>query len=592
MLSDILVPQKIGNYYLFQKRVLSFDVTPMLVQGLLLDYTGKTVQIKNKITIALKDFSAQAQISAIKKIASTIGAYDEVVTSLSSSLVVFKEIQLPFLGRDKLEMIVTYEVEALLPFSVDEAVIDFIVTSEDLDKKISTVLVAAVRKEDIDTQYALFEKAELALSVITVDIFALYTLYFHGMYEPHKAGHAILLQQQPEQLLLTTSSSRFSTFKKYLDKIQNLFGRKKVLIPQPETFAPVEITHKQVELLVDIGFDVVRVLYMQDGVLRAVRTIPFGISDIAQTMSMQTGTAYYDMAHDLISAQELQVSEDIVAAELKKIFEEVSKTLLFFEKQEGLVYVKPQKIWFSGWGCNLSKFTQEAQLFFGSHARLVDIEKILNQLSIKVVSKEKLKIDSMLSLALGVFTHFDDNINFLKTFAKKSDNNLLNKQLLTLLSVTILCLGGAFWSSFSVLQKWESSYNSSRKELIKTVGQRMNIDLKNEKSIKTIVEKAQAAFKREKDLWFLFSKQTEQSLLKYLQDLSVNIDRDAIGLDLRFMHLDYEKATLTGTLKNLEAIEVFEEELMGLKFFTLVEIPREVEFSVQLKVKDNQKGSS
>ena len=82
MLSDILVPQKIGNYYLFQKRVLSFDVTPMLVQGLLLDYTGKTVQIKNKITIALKDFSAQAQISAIKKIASTIGAYDEVVTSL------------------------------------------------------------------------------------------------------------------------------------------------------------------------------------------------------------------------------------------------------------------------------------------------------------------------------------------------------------------------------------------------------------------------------------------------------------------------------------------------------------------------------
>ncbi|MCX5924519.1 MAG: pilus assembly protein PilM [Candidatus Dependentiae bacterium] len=591
MLSDILVPEKIGNYYLFQKRVLSFDVTPMLVQGLLLDYTGKTVQIKNKITIALKDFSPQAQISAIKKIASSIGTYDEVVTSLSSSLVVFKEIQLPFLGRDKLEMIVAYEVEALLPFSVDQAVIDFIVTSEDLDKKISTVLVAAVRKEDIDNQYAHFEKAEVALSVITIDILALYTLYFHGMYAPHKAVHPISLPQQPEQLLLTTSSSRFSTFKNYLDKIRNLFGRKKVPTSESATFAPAQITHKQVELLVDVGFDVIRVLYMQDGVLRAVRTIPFGISDIAQTMSVQTGTAYYDMAHDLISAQELQIPEDIVAAELKKIFEEVSKTLLFFEKQESLVYVKPQKIWFSGWGCNLSKFAQEAQLFFGSHAHLIDIEKILTQLSIKVVPKEKLKIDSMLSLALGVFIHFDDNINFLKTFAKKTDNNLLSKQLTALLLMTVLCLGGVFWSSFSVLQKWESSYNSSRKELIKTVGQRMNIDLKNEKSIKTIELKAQEAFKREKDLWFLFSKQTEQSLLKYLQDLSVNIDREAIGLDLRSMHLDYEKATLTGTLKSLEAIEVFEEELLGLKFFTLVEIPREIEFSVQLKVKDNSKGA-
>lgn len=590
MLADILVPQKIGNYYLFQKRVLSFDVTPMLVQGLLLDYTGKTVQIKNKITIALKDFSPQAQISAIKKIASTIGKYDEVVTSLSSSLVVFKEIQLPFLGRDKLEMIVAYEVEALLPFSVDEAVIDFIVTSQDLDKKVSKVLVAAVRKEDIDNHYALFEKAEVALSVITIDIFALYGLYFYGMYTPHQVVQSMVLTQKPEQLLLTSSSSHFSTFKNYFNKIKTFLRFKKVPTVQSATFAPVQITHKQAELLVDIGFDVIRVLYMQDGLLCAVRMIPFGISDLAQTMSKQTGAAYYDMAHDLISLHELHIQESIVTQELKKIFEEVSKTLLFFEKQENLIFIKPAKIWFSGWGCNLSVFIQEAQQFFGSAAHLVDIEKIIRKLSIKVVAKEKLKIDSMLNLALGVFTYFDDNINFLKTFAKKTDNSLLNKQLLTLLAVTFLCLGGIFWSSFSVLQQWESSYNASKSQLIKTIETRMNISLKGEKNIKNIVEKAQETFKKEKAQWFLFSKQTERSLLQYLQDLSINIDRQAIGLDLRHMQLDYEKATLTGTLKSLEAIELFEEELMSLKFFTLVEIPRQVEFSVQLKVKDNQKG--
>ncbi|HSW76836.1 MAG TPA: pilus assembly protein PilM [Candidatus Saccharimonadales bacterium] len=592
MLSDILVPQKIGNYYLFSKRVLSFDVTPMMVQGLLLDYTGSTIQIKNKITIALKDFSPQSQTNAIKKIASTIGKYDEVVTSLSSSLVVFKEIQLPFLGRDKLEMIVTYEVESLLPFSLDQAVIDFIITAEDLDKKISTVLVAAVRKEDVDNQYALFEKAEVAVSVITIDVFALYTLYFYGMYTGSKVIPAVSMQQTSQSEPIIPSNSHFSTFKKYFSKIKSFLSRKAVTTPEPIKVTPVLSTPQQAELLVDIGFDVVRVLYMQDGLLRAVRTIPFGISDIAQSMSKQTGVAYYDMAQDLISLQELNVQESIVATELNKIFQEVSKTLVFFEKQENMIFIKPNKIWFSGWACNLSRFIQEAQTFFGNAAHLVDIDKILNRLSIKVISKEKLKVDSVLNLALGIFIHYDENINFLKTFAKKTDNSLLNRQLLTLVFMTFLCLGGIFWTSYSVLQDWQSSYNASRKELIKTINERMHTDIKlSDKNIKSIVQTAQDSLKREKDLWFLFSKQTENSLLQYLLDLSEHIDREAIGLDLTHMHLDYEKASLTGTLKDLEAIEVFEEELMSLKYFTLVDIPRETSFSVQLKVKESQKGS-
>jgi len=195
MIRDILVPYRVGKYYLFSKRVLSFNVTPVMVQGLLIDYTGYGIQIKNNITINLKDFSAQSQISAIKKIATTIGRYDEVVTSLSSSAIAFKELSLPFLGRDKLDMIVAYEVESLLPFSVDEAVIDFMVTSEDVDKKISTILVAAARKEDLDTHYALFEKAEISLSVITVDLFALYDLYFYGVYPQGGLSSGIFSQE-------------------------------------------------------------------------------------------------------------------------------------------------------------------------------------------------------------------------------------------------------------------------------------------------------------------------------------------------------------------------------------------------------------
>ena len=345
------------------------------------------------------------------------------------------------------------------------------------------------------------------------------------------------------------------------------------------------------ELLVDIGFDVIRILYMQNGSLRAVRMIPFGLSDIAQTMSKEAGTPYYDMARDLVSLQELQVPELMIRRELKRIFDEVSKTLSFFEKQDNLAYVQPQKIWFSGLGCNLLPFMEEAQLLFGSSAGLIDMERALKHLAIKELSKEKLQIDSFFNMSLGLFTYYEYNVNFLKSFARKADMSLLNKQLLVLVCATMLCVGGVAWRSVTVLQEWESAYIASKKQLVQTISQRMSIDLKNEKNPKVIVEKTEEAFKKEKIQWFSFSRKNEHSILEYLQDLSVHIDRVSIGLDLLSMHIDYDKVLLTGTVKSLQAIEVFEEELMESKLFTLVEKPREVSFSVQLKAKENIEGA-
>ncbi|MCX5923044.1 MAG: pilus assembly protein PilM [Candidatus Dependentiae bacterium] len=596
MFRDILVPYRVGKYYLFSKRVLSFNITPVMVQGLLIDYKGRGIEIKNNITINLKDFSTQSQINAIKKIASSIGKYDEVVTSLSSSAVAFKELSLPFLGRDKLDMIVAYEVESLLPFSVDEAVVDFMVTSQDLDKKISTVLVAAARKEDIDAHYLLFEKAEISLSVITIDLFALYELYFWGIYSSSSLavasqGITSQLVSKPISLNLLLPSPKSFKFQNLLNFFKGLFNRKPDANKEFENVVQTELKHKRVELLVDIGFDVIRILYMQDGLLKAMRIIPFGISDVAQSISKETGQSYYDVANDLISLKETEISESILTKELKNILDEASKTLSFFEKQENLTFVSPQKIWLSGLGCNLLVFSRQATDVFGSSVSFVDVEKIVKQLSIKESSKEKLSVSSFALLSLGLFTHYQQNINFLKSFARKADISLLNKQLITIFCMTILCLGGAIWKSSTVLTEWEANYNVSKKQLVTTISNRMNIDLKSEKNLKTIVEKTQDAFNKEKVLWFSFSRKNERSILQYLQDLSIHVDRSSIGLEILSMHIDYDKVSMIGTVKSIEAVGVFEEELMELTSLTLVEKPREVSFSVQLKVKEGSEGS-
>ena len=69
---------------------------------------------------------------------------------LPSSQVIFKELSLPFTGTKKIKMVVPFEVEAMLPFALDAAVIDSIVTKEDLAAQHTDVLVAAVKKEHIE----------------------------------------------------------------------------------------------------------------------------------------------------------------------------------------------------------------------------------------------------------------------------------------------------------------------------------------------------------------------------------------------------------------------------------------------------------
>lgn len=123
------------------------------------------------------------------------------------------------------------------------------------------------------------------------------------------------------------------------------------------------------------------------------------------------------------------------------------------------------------------------------------------------------------------------------------------------------------------------------------IEQGMGVDLKGEKNLKTIVEQAEETLKRERLLWFSFTKQNEASALEYLQELSIAIDRASIGLELRQMHIDFEKVTMTGSVKSFEALDVFEEELQGLKLLTLVEKPRELTWTIQLQPKDVQKGS-
>ena len=115
----------------------------------------------------------------------------------------------------------------------------------------------------------------------------------------------------------------------------------------------------------------------------------------------------------------------------------------------------------------------------------------------------------------------------------------------------------------------------------------MHIDLFQEKNVKIIVEKTEAKLKSEKNLWLAFSTQQEHSLLEYLQDLSIHIDRATLNLQIKNMHLEYYKVTMTGSLKDYSDITVFQDELLELQLLQPTEQIRDLSFTLQLKPKNN-----
>src|SRR5207249_3391525 len=114
---------------------------------------------------------ADRTVTTLKKIKSQLDAYDQLHTVLSSSVMVFKELKLPFYDYEKIKMIINFEVEPLLPFSVHDAVIDFIITKHIKEEQSAEILVAATQKKHLAEHLHLFELADMKPQVVTVDLF-------------------------------------------------------------------------------------------------------------------------------------------------------------------------------------------------------------------------------------------------------------------------------------------------------------------------------------------------------------------------------------------------------------------------------------
>jgi Tfp pilus assembly PilM family ATPase len=389
MIKEIFLPEMIGTRRILAQRIVGItchetNVTLALVYA---KYNKNSIDVLKKEALAPgseEDFTERAA-QALKQLMTNIKSYDLIRACIPASIVVFKELQLQFSDPEKIRMVLDYEIETMLPFSINEAVIDFIITKKQPDQKTTQILVAAVRSQDLQKHLSIYEKAGIDPAAITIDLFALYSLY----------------QQIPEYRTLPNASA-----------------------------------------LVEFDDQTTRVTLVQEGQLRLTRYIPRGIATVLKLISDETLLPINDILKKITDHGLRSMGDETLTRIVQKHFvlllNEIQFTLNSFSLKLGF-YDGVGKILFTGQGHNIPDLMTFCSDTMQIPCEFFDCKKLFGDNRFKDKVKDNINDWTQYSTALGVAMPSPDQYYFdlrRKQFAFHH-KNIVIKQIITAGALTL-----------------------------------------------------------------------------------------------------------------------------------------------------------
>ncbi len=171
---------------------------------------------------------------------------EEVVAAVPGDLLITREISVPFRERSKIEKILPYEMEPLVPFPIDELDLGYRILRQEQGK--SDLLVYALPKTILDQRAQLFEAAQVPLRMLSVSsLSAANTLLQTGVIPQDGEGlHLHVLSDF--SILSLYRQSKLSHFTRiqwsdrhYFEKIQEITGLERPVLAERMAVA----THSQ-----------------------------------------------------------------------------------------------------------------------------------------------------------------------------------------------------------------------------------------------------------------------------------------------------------------------------------------------------------
>lgn len=538
MIKEIFLPHMIKGHYLFGQRIVGFDVGKTHVSATQIYLKGRSTTIEKQFDIPLENGTAanynERASKAIAQIASQLDSYDIIHSAISSSVVIFKELRLPFLTYEKLKMVVPYEIEPLLPFAQGDAVIDFIITRQNIEQGNSEVLAAAVQNQHIAQHLQLFEQTGISPDVITIDLFALYGLY--------------------------TRIPRYSQ-------------------------------QQGVVILVDLAPQATRVAYIQDGQLRFIRSLNKGFLHVSKligdALNMQPQEAMEHLMRYGFEKSTNQRFLETTNQEFGSFWSEIQLIIQSFTTQTNQAIAK---IVLAGTGTEIKGIAS----FITTHMQ-VPCQEIqasdLTDASITVKSKAAFPSSNIISLSIALPSPIIEQFNLRKdSFALETDA-LLNKQLFVACGLIITLLLGLSINSYFAIRSMSNAALNSEKEALDVLLDRKNFHKGLEEGLKGVKDKdkleeaitiAQEEVKKQEALWFAFAGPARASILKYLLELTSKIDKEALGFNIDSLVISEGTMTIKAQVKNHEALKLLEKDLAQSTLFKYV--PRQEQTSFTMKI--------
>ena len=534
---EIFLPEKIKNSYLFAKTVVGIEInkTSIIATKTRLKGITSTIEltIEEKIAENVSEENFSPTSPTLTSIFSKIGKYDDIHTTLPSSVVVFKELKLPFTTREKIGMVIGFEIEPLLPFSLRDAVIDFIITRQIPEEKSSEILVTAVQKQNIIEHIELFQAVGLQPTVITIDMIALYGLYKQVPAYNQLSGGTVMIDINPYSTCITL---------------------------------------------------------MINAQLKTVRTLPRGIISIAKTAGQELQKTPPEIMEHLmrfgLEATDLASYTPAVEKAVTEWWDAINFTLTSFSAQ--LLNRQPlTKIIFLGEGALIKGFIPFITQKSGIACELFNAETINEDKSFILNNSTAITPINIVSVsaALPLPTTTDYNLN--KKELSAPNNALLIKQLVVLIVLTVT-LFATLVTDYSIqTSKLKKAMHALELDALTALKNTFK-NLEDENSLSSAVESAEEELKTEQETWFAFSASSRISFLECLRELTTKIDKKGLGFNIDQITIADGELTLKAQVRDHDALKILRRELNQSNLFKGgVEQVENTPFTMKIKLATN-----
>lgn len=509
MIKNIFLPQRIDSYYLFSKRIAAFDINPAEIHVTVVLAKGRSRTIVHLLTERIETDSTLSHdervIQALKLLAQKLGPVDEIVYVLPSSQVIFKELSLPFTGLKKIKMVVPFEVESLLPFTLDSAVIDCIITKEDNATHQSDILVAAVKKEQIDQATRLFDAAGLLLHKISVDMFELYGLY----------------------------------------KMVTAHADKKNVA------------------LIDIGYYTTRLAVIIEGQLSYIRAIPQGLVTTAKKLTARNKGDASENLHHLIHFGINEVSNETFSHDAQEALSELIGEIQFTIESFTKKLKQPQQLStaiVAGAAADIPGIREFMHQITHLEIQLLQPKQLLHN-AVMQSKITPLPNNFIVSIATALSPEVTADFNLQKVEVEKEEETLINYQLITLAALAALIFISFSLYSFLRVRNLRLAYKEAETEAITELNKSFKLKPSNTVNLQAANKAASNELKKQESAWHRLSTENRFGFLRYLSELSRCIHLKDTQLALTNVTLTEDTIKLYGSVPGYQQLTKLQNEL-------------------------------